>query len=916
MIRFPLFASLRGRLLLLLALVVLPWAAGMAWDFYEQWRAERARAVEALQAYARAAAREQRLFVDQTRTLLSALAALPEVVRGDGPACQARLAGLELAASGYGNIGVIGPDGRVLCDLAKGAGTYLGDRDYYQAAQSRRDFVAGHYILGRITARPVLPVAWPVVDQEGRVGRVVFAALDVLWLQRLLETTDLRPGAAASLLDREGIVLARVPADEGRVGRPHSDPALVEAIRRGGEGLLEATGEGRLIAHVPLRVGQEEVAHLAVSVPLAAIEKPLRARFIRQTLFLVLATLILFGFAWLISERLLIRQLTALRALVHRLAAGEWSARSGIEASGELGELARSLDALGAALKQSQLRFERVLDVAPEGILLTDAEGRIVIANGRCETLFGYAREELLGQPIELLLPEERRAPHREMRAAYMQKPRVREMGSPGLDLVARRKDGTVFPVDVSLGPLETEQGTWVVAMVRDMSERKRFEEEILRQATHDALTGLPNRTLFRQLLEQAMSQAQRDETLLAVIFLDLDGFKTLNDTLGHSAGDGLLTQVAARLRAALRASDVVARQGGDEFTILVSGVRHIQDVTRVAEKLLAVIAKPYEVEGREVEVTASLGITLYPIDDADADSLLRNADTAMYRAKHEGRNRYSFYTAEMNAEVRHRLEMETGLRRALREGQFEVFYQPQVRVKDGAWVGLEALIRWRHPERGLVLPGEFISIAEESGLIEPIGEWVLATVCRQIAEWKRRGLPPLRVAVNLSARQFGKASLLDDVAAILTGPGMGQCGSLLELEVTESILMGDSQRSAALLEGLRALGLGLAIDDFGTAYSSLSYLKRFPLTALKIDRSFIDGVVEDANDAAIARAIIELAHSLHLAVVAEGVETPAQWQWLKEHGCDLAQGYLFGRPMPAAEVEAQMRERCAPIEA
>lgn len=907
--RTPNFHGLRARLLLLLLLAVLPGLAALGYDLLQDWRGARAAAAAQVQALAAQAAREQRQVVDEARLLFALLANLPDVAQGDARACAARLASLDPRSRGYVNVGVIGADGRLLCDLLGGAGTFLGDRDYFQAARARRDFVAGHYIIGRVSGQAVLPMAYPVLDAQGEVTRVVYAAVGADWLSALLNARPLPADTALSLVDRHGTVVARAPAEPEALGKPHPAVALARAIQAGSPaGVLETEAETRrLIAYSPIVWHGQVLAYVAASVPVHVVEAPLRQA-LHWRLALVLGmTLAVFALGWVFADKAVLAPVRRLRDFSRRMAAGDLAARPGVRNRGELGELAASLDTMARALQASRLEMEGIMDVVPDGVLVMDRAGHIVMANARCETLFGYPRGELVGQSVELLLPEDRRKAHEVLRRRDLAAPRVREMGSPSVDLVARRRDGSTFPVEVSLAPLETEKGRFVIAAVRDVSERKQFEAEILRQATHDALTGLPNRVLFRQLLEQAMVQAQRDETLLAVAFLDLDGFKTINDTWGHRAGDALLVQVADRIRGALRASDVVARQGGDEFTLLLSGIRQIPDVTRVADKLLAVVAKPYEIDGREVNVTASMGITLYPIDDADAEHLLRNADTAMYRAKADGRNRYSFYTAEMNAEVRRRLEIETGLRQALREEQFEVFYQPQVEVNTGRWVGLEALLRWRHPERGLVSPGEFIPVAEDSGLIEPIGEWVLATVCRQIMDWNRRGLPPLRVAVNLSARQFAKPALVEDVAAILAGAGMNRCGGQMELEVTESILMGDQLQSVAHLEGLRALGLKLAIDDFGTGYSSLAYLKRFPLTALKIDRSFIDGVVDDPNDAAIAAAIIDLAHSLKLSVVAEGVETPAQWQWLREHGCDLAQGYLFGRPMPAAEIETHL---------
>ncbi len=431
---------------------------------------------------------------------------------------------------------------------------------------------------------------------------------------------------------------------------------------------------------------------------------------------------------------------------------------------------------------------------------------------------------------------------------------------------------------------------------------RKRSEERLAYVAQFDSLTGLPNRTLFRDRLSQAMSRAERSGSPLALMLLDLDRFKEINDTLGHRAGDRLLQAVAERLTAILRTIDTVARLGGDEFTVIVEDAQSVENVTRIAEKVVGALAGPFPLDDQEYYLTVSAGITMYPQNPGDIETLIMNADVAMYDAKDKGKNNFQFYRSEMNALKQERMSLEGQLRRAVERGELFVLYQPQIDLRTNTVVGAEALLRWRHSELGLVEPSRFIPIAEQSNLILQIGKWVLRTACAQNLAWQRAGMPTVRVAVNVSARQF-RAGLLDTVASALADTGLAP--DCLELEITEGLLIEDPKAASDVLAKLKALGVHVAIDDFGLGYSSLSYLKHFPLDSLKIDRGFVHGLSIDADDAAIARAIIALAHSLELKVVAEGVETAQQLAFLREHKCDAVQGFLYGAPVDAEEMGA-----------
>ncbi len=452
--------------------------------------------------------------------------------------------------------------------------------------------------------------------------------------------------------------------------------------------------------------------------------------------------------------------------------------------------------------------------------------------------------------------------------------------------------------------------GGQISALRRRLRATNRELEQSLQQiehiATRDDLTGLPNRALFNQYLAHAIAQAKRNRTRLAVIFADLDRFKHVNDGLGHAAGDEALKQIAARLRGSFRQSDIVARLGGDEFVVLCENLASPVGLDQVLHKALSCCATPLSIQGQEFILTASFGISLYPDDAEDAATLMKNADMAMYRAKEHGRNNVQYYSAELREGAVHRLRMEAQLRRALEREEFVVHYQPKVSIATGRITGLEALVRWEHPESGLVGPDRFIPAAEENGLILPLGEWVLATACRQAAAWHARGRG-VRVAVNLSARQFRAENLVRTVQVAAQNAALPT--RLLELEITESLVMRDPSQAARLLEQLREMGVSLALDDFGTGYSSLSYLKRFPFNHVKVDRSFIRSLPDDPEDCAITQAIVAMAHSLELRVVAEGVEHIRQKEFLAHLGCDEMQGYLLSRPLPAPEVERLLRQ-------
>jgi diguanylate cyclase (GGDEF)-like protein/PAS domain S-box-containing protein len=677
-------------------------------------------------------------------------------------------------------------------------------------------------------------------------------------------------------------------------------------------------------------------------------------------------------------------------------------------------------------LAQMESRYRGLLEAAPDAMVISDSNGRILLVNAEAERLFGYSREELVGQVVEVLVPERFRKEHPGQHQEYMAHPQARKMRQ-GRTLYALRKDGTEFPAGIMLNPVESAEGILVTATIRDLTlritmEKALFEEkeraqvtlncigdavvctdiagsisflnrvaekmtgwtrqeatgkpmaevfriqdattretipnpmqmavgqnrtvhlpancilirrdgfeipiedcvspihdregqatgavvvfrdvsearamalQMLHSAQHDFLTGLPNRMLLNDRVGQAITLAQRHTKKVAVMFLDLDGFKHINDSLGHPIGDRLLQSIAKRLVNCVRGSDTVSRQGGDEFIVLLSEMEQSEDAAIKAARLLRAVAEPYSIGQHDLHVNMTIGVSVYPDDGLDAETLIKNADTAMYQAKENGRQCFQFFKPAMNVRAVERQSIEESLRRALKRHEFALHYQPIINLSTGAITGAEALLRWTHPVRGPVSPAQFIPVAEDCGLILPIGKWVLREACAQARAWLDAGLPLATMAVNISAMEFRDEKFLEGVFAILKDTGLDPAS--LELELTESVLMKRAESAASVLQALRARGVQLAVDDFGTGYSSLSYLRKFPIDALKIDQSFVRQITTAPDETTIVTAVISMGRSLKLRVVAEGVETQEELAFLQAHHCDEAQGYLFSRPV------------------
>ena len=567
--------------------------------------------------------------------------------------------------------------------------------------------------------------------------------------------------------------------------------------------------------------------------------------------------------------------------------------------------LQRTLDALqreeAHARKDAEERLRIVFEHSIDGIIILASTGVIVSCNPAASKMLCELPQALTGRRLTNLLgPIKQQQPLGTVDVGHS-------------ETVLRRNDGSEFPVEITVNETFLTGTQQMIVTIRDITERKESQDRLADLANYDSLTGLPNRILFRDRLMQAMERARRSGQPLSLMFLDLDRFKVVNDSLGHAVGDLLLIHVAEQLSQCLRTSDTVARHGsndsawtvsrlgGDEFTLVVEEGCHAGQAALIAQRILDALAAPFVHAGQEIYISASIGISVYPDDDVDLDGLIRHADLAMYRSKEIGRNTYNFYRNDMNANVAARLALEGDLRHALERNEFLLHYQPKADLDTGVITGVEALIRWNRPGQGMVPPGDFVGALEDTGMIVPVGAWVIQTACAQLAAWGRMGMAPFSIAVNLSARQFRQKDLAEMIADAVRDNGLTP--DRLELELTESMLMQDNEISQAVLASFTRLGFRVAIDDFGTGHSSLSYLKRFNVHTLKIDRSFVSDIPDNLEDCVIAQAIIALAHSLKLKVVAEGVETLAQMAFLRDLGCDEMQGYLLSRPLPAEQI-------------
>jgi len=574
----------------------------------------------------------------------------------------------------------------------------------------------------------------------------------------------------------------------------------------------------------------------------------------------------------------------------------------------QLTKKAAECDLVVEALYDEKERAQVTLNSIGDAVICTNVEGEITYLNVVAERLTGWSSLQAMGKPLEsvfhIIESNSREPIANPMALATMENKTV---GLPPQCTLVRR-DRSEVAIEDSAAPIHDRHGhtTGAVMVFHDVSVARSLSAQLSHQAQHDPLTDLPNRSLLNDRLEQAIALACRHDAMIAVLYMDVDRFKIINDSLGHVIGDRLLQAIALRLTECVRTSDTVSRQGGDEFVVVLGEISTVADALACAEKILTVVRLPYSLDGHELHVSASIGIVGYPDDGTTVEMLLKNADSAMYEAKERGRDNCQFYRKELNERALERQSMEGELRYALERGELKLHYQPILDIQANSLAGVEALVRWEHPSRGLLYPAIFMQIAEESGLIVPIGQWILKEACRQAVAWRAAGFHPLRLAVNISAVELRSKGFVEGVATTLRETGFDvQC---LELELTETFLMQDSKSTSRVLQEIKDLGAHLALDDFGTGYSSLSYMRRFPIDALKIDRSFVDALATNRNDASVVNAVINMGRSLHMRVVAEGVETREQLSFLQENACSEAQGYFFSRPVDALTFEEGIR--------
>jgi diguanylate cyclase (GGDEF)-like protein/PAS domain S-box-containing protein len=908
-----LLRSIRSRLIGLVVATVLPFAALIGVGLWNQWRTDHAAAIRRAANEARLMAAQVDDHIGNLKNLLSGVSVaiswdakdtdandhLLRKVKSELPSYVASLLVFSLDGS---NIGTSSGSGRF----------FAGDRGYFKQILEGRSLSVGEVLRSRVGKEWVVTIARPVVDDEGRLRAVLAVGTRLEHFQDALSTKHLPPDSVVRIVDDNRIVIAHSTAPSNWVGhdlRGSADLARHVAARDISEVVAWPDGVERITGSATA----EQVPWLvSVGLPTDIILASVIWRLAWGLLFTLIALLCAFGIAWMLSGKI-VRPLRQLGRDASALAAGQLDHRSRVALDGEVGLLAASFNRMAASLEQREADARRaaddlkhakdtlaaVIDASPVAIVCSNPDRRIFLWNRAAERIFGFSAEEAIGRPARemppLFVPDGvglfRRAISGEI---------VRD-----LHLKRKRKDGTVVDVRAAAAAMYNADGTvsGVARAYEDFTDRVRAEEQLTRIAHYDQLTGLPNRLTLQKQLGGMLAG---DGSPTAIGLLDLDGFKDVNDTLGHSTGDQLLIEVGQRLVEVASDRGQVCRLGGDEFVVIVPDCGNPVVVGEIVDTMLKRLTEPFKIGDHILHIGASAGIAIAPADGNNVDELIANADLALYQAKSAGRRAYRFFLPVLRAQAQARRSLDIELRRAYAENEFELYFQPQVRLVDGAVIGAEALLRWRHPVAGILAPGAFIDTLAASAISPQVSRWIIRTACSQTATWRADGLPLSRIAINLFPNQLGDERLLHDVDEALRDTGLP--AEALELEITENVAL--DFEDAAVLTKIHDRGIKLAFDDFGTGYASLSYLTRFPLARIKIDRSFVGKITDDAGDAAIVRSLIAMAHNLGLEVIAEGVETAEQAEFLIHQKCEEAQGYLYAKPLPAAEFEAYLRSR------
>lgn len=914
-------SSLRLRLFMLATAVLLPAFALILYSTFEQ----RILAIQnthddSLHLLKSVAAEQKQVFTSIQQELII-LAQLPAVRHPGswGSECDRTLADLLKQHPQYTNLGVIDLRGEVRCSALPFPGRVnASDKLYFRRATESEKFAIGDYQIGRITGKPSVNFGYPVHDAAGKIEAVVFIALDITsWFNQMVTGMSLPQGATLTIVDNLGTTLAHFPDPEQWVDNSRPDASIIKTIlARAGGGTSEEIGmDGikRLYTYAPLYATETSRIYVYTGVPSKTVFAGVNQAFVRNLSAMVVVTLLALMAAWVGSQIFVLRPVKILIDATQRLAKGDLRTRTGLpHTNGELGHLAEAFDDMAHSLEQndielreterarqqSERRFSNIVSTAADAIISVDRKQRITQFNSDAETIFGYSASEILGQPLEVLLPERYRETHQQHMQNFSAAPEISRLMGKRRELWGLRKDGTEFPAEASISKLLENGDATFTTILRDITTRKQAEEAISRLAYYDPLTGFPNRTAFRDQVRQAIAAGLESRQPVALLLMDLERFKEVNETLGHVHGDSLLRQVGQRLHAMLFDRDIIARLGGDEFGILLPRLTATEDVGIVIKKIHGILESPFMIEGLPIAVEVGIGVAIAPDHATDTDGLLQKADVAMYQAKRSGSG-HVVYSPEQDPHSPQRLSLMAELRDAIEQDQLTLHYQPKIDLQTGRPVANEALVRWRHPQKGVIPPDQFIGIAEHTGLIKPLTQWVLNAALRQCQACRREGIL-LRVGVNLSAR-----SLHDPLLPNLIADSLETAGAMpeqLELEITESAVIFDPVHTLENLSALHRMGVLLSIDDFGTGYTSLGHLKQLPVHEIKIDKSFVLGILKNENDATIVRSIIELSHNLGFKVVAEGVEDKNTLDKLTEMKCDFAQGYHICRPSPVDE--------------
>ena len=896
---------------MLVLATVLPFMALVGAGLWSQWREDQAAASERALNESRLLAAQLDDHLSNLENLLAGLSRAVSTNPADTGANDVLFRQIKATLPNFvGNILLYALDGSNIgtsADTGTG-GSYAGDRAFFHEILAGRRLSIGDVVRTHLTDQWVLAIGYRVEDQAGQLRGVLAIGTRLKLFQDAFRIQGLPAGSVVRIVNEHGIVVAQSENGPDWIGRSLSGPE-----QAAGHLVAKEASEAEFWGDHVRRITGTSTAHQApwqvsVGLPMDIAFATLVSR-LRWGAGLGTGALIAaFAIAWMFSGRI-VRPLQQLEKDASALAAGALSHRSAVHTRDEVGNLADTFNRMASALERRQYEVQQsndtlsaVIDASPVAIVCSDLDRRIMLWSRSAEKLYGFTAEQTIGTPIKIVPPEGRA----ESRALYE---RARSGESiRDVEATRRRKDGSFVDVRIAAAPMYHPDGSvrGVAWAHEDITDRKRAEEQLKRLAHYDPLTGLPNRLSLQKVLERLLSADGGAPTSIALF--DLDGFKDVNDTLGHSIGDQLLIEVGQRLIESIERggeADQVFRLGGDEFVVIIPDCGDPRVVGERVDAMLKRLAEPFRISDQALHLGGSAGVAIAPNDGANVDDLIANADLALYQAKSEGGRTYRLFMPVLRAQAQARRGLDLELRRAFAENELELYYQPEIRLTDCAVVGAEALLRWRHPERGILAPWAFIDTLANSSIAPDVGRWIIHAACAQAAAWRAKGLPLGRIGVNLFPTQLHGDALLKDIEDALRETGLP--ASALELEITENVAL-NYEDAIEPLQKLSDRGVKLAFDDFGTGYASLSYLTRFPLSRIKIDRSFVHNIPDNAEHAAIVRSLIAMAHNLSLEVIAEGVETEAQAAFLLKESCEEAQGFLYAKPLPAAEFEAFLR--------